>query len=425
MLIKLSLQNIREKKIRNLLACFSIAISIASVLVFLSLSNGIQNTTFQSLEKNSPLTQITVHPNTQKTGVISLFTRSSKDMLTTSTIEQLKKIDGIKTIYPEIQFNSFASLEASVLGFDFVTDAMVFGVDEGFVDSSITSQNPIKTWQSDQQPYPTIIPRQLLDIYNFAIASPQGLPLMSEKDLIGKKIKLYPNYSTFFPSMSGKTTSLELSVVGFSDSVNLIGVTVPYSLVEKLNKEYTNEPNPKFVEIFVDTVSADKTEEVAKQIDNLGLSTSYFQKNLKEVEAKIKYLNLALGIISIIILLSSTIAIISIFLTIAEERKKEIGLFRALGATKNHIRIIILTEAGIIGFIGSLSGIIIGFIASIFLDKFAISKLADTSFTPETLFPMPASLIFTVLIFGIILTIFSALLPAQKAANTDPIQALK
>jgi ABC-type antimicrobial peptide transport system permease subunit len=416
---------LNSKKFHKILSISAIAIATGSLLTFLSLSNGIKNNTFSELEKKSPLTQITVRPNMEKTGVISLLSQSKKGKLSAETIDQLKKIDGIKNIYPEIQFNSFASLEAKVLGFEFVTDSMIFGVDEGFISSSIPEDYNISIWQSEKEPYPAIIPKKLLDIYNFAIAAPQGLPMLGEDQLIGKELTLYPNYSTFFPSMGKESDSLTLSVVGFSDNVNLVGITVPYSLVEKLNKEYAESTDSKFLEIFVETDSADQTETVAKEIEKLNYNTSYYQKNLKDVEAKLAYLGVAIGIISGIIILLAAIAIISTFLARVEEQKKQIGLLRALGAKKSHIRKIILKEAISNSLIGGLIGIIIGIIISFILNKMVVSKLAITTFTPENLFPITPQLIITCLGFSIILTILSAYLPSSRAANTNPIEALK
>lgn len=416
------------KKLGNKLAIIAIAIATASLLTFLSLKNGITHTTFSELEKENPLTQITVRPNMEKTGIMSLFAQSEKGKLTLSTVGQLSEIDGIKTIYPEIQFNNFASLEAQVLGFKLVTDTMVFGVGQGFVKNSISACSNIRNcniWQSNEEPYPTIIPKKLLDIYNFAIASPQGLPLLSEDQLIGKKLKLYPNYSTFFPSMGDQEKEIVLEVVGFSDNVNLIGITVPSSLVEKFNKEYTTEPNSKFIEIFVETETPEKTEGIAKQIETLGYSTSYFQKNLKDVEAKLAYISIAIGIISGIILLLAAIAIIGTFLATIAEKKKEIGLLRALGAKKTHIKTMILFEAGMSGLMGSISGIILGVASSSILNSIIVKQLATTTFQTENLFLITYPLAGFTLLFGIILSILSAYIPASKAANINPIDALK
>lgn len=422
MLIKLALQNIRERKFRTLLASLSIAIGTGSLIVFLGLSNGIQNATFEEIEKKSPLTQITVRPNVENTGVIAFFTKSDEGKLSADSIGEISKIDGIKTIHPEIQFNNFASLEVSLLGLSLVTDTMVFGVPAEFIASDIQNS---EIWSKEKEPYPALIPRKILDLYNLTVASPQNLPLISEESLLGKELILYPNYSTFFPISKDKDAKVKLEVVGFSDKVNLIGVTIPYNLVQNLNEKYAQQKNLRYLELFVETDDAAKTPEIAKQIEELGYSTQYFQKNLEDIEAKFAYLRTSLGIISLIILITAAIAIISTFLAQVAERTKEIGLFRALGATKGHIKKLILIEAGIVGLLGSFIGMILGLLGSVIIDKIGLNQLSQTTFRPETLFEISLNLIIFAIIFGTFLSILSAYLPAKKAADISPIAALK
>ena len=420
-MITLALQNITERKSRVILASLSIAIGTASLIVFLGLSNGIEQATFSELEKKSPLTQITVSPNTKETGIISLLSKTTDGKLNKETIEQISKINGVKNIYPEIQFNNFASLEVPIFGMTLATETMIFGVPAEFIENDISSR---EIWNKNEEPYPAIIPRKLLDLYNLAVASPQNLPLLSENNLIGKELTLFPNYSTFFPFTGDKTESVKLEVVGFSDKVNLIGATLPYQVVEKLNQENARNLNQNYLELFVETSDPTLTTEVAKKIEKLGYSTAYFQKNLQDVEAKFTYLKTSLGIISLIILLTAAIAIISTFLAGVAERSKEIGLFRAIGATKNHIKKLILIEAGIIGIIGSIIGTAIGLTSSVIIDRIGLEQLKQTTFTPETLFHITPNLILFTIIFGTTVSILAGYLPARKAANINPIEAL-
>ncbi len=420
-MITLALQNITERKSRVILASLSIAIGTASLIVFLGLSNGIEQATFSELEKKSPLTQITVSPNTKETGIISLLSKTTDGKLNKETIEQISKINGVKNIYPEIQFNNFASLEVPIFGMTLATETMIFGVPAEFIENDISSR---EIWNKNEEPYPAIIPRKLLDLYNLAVASPQNLPLLSENNLIGKELTLFPNYSTFFPFTGDKTESVKLEVVGFSDKVNLIGATLPYQVVEKLNQENARNLNQNYLELFVETSDPTLTTEVAKKIEKLGYSTAYFQKNLQDVEAKFTYLKTSLGIISLIILLTAAIAIISTFLAGVAERSKEIGLFRAIGATKNHIKKLILIEAGIIGIIGSIIGTAIGLTSSVIIDRIGLEQLKQTTFTPETLFHITPNLILFTIIFGTTVSILAGYIPARKAANINPIEAL-
>lgn len=421
MLINFAIQTIRERKFRSLLASFSITIGTASLIVFLGLNSGIKNATFEEIEKTSPLTQITVRPNVEKSGVISFITKSEEGKIKPEDITAISQIPGVKNVYSEIQFNNFSSLEVSIFGENLITDTMIFGVPQNFIKDDL--KNP-DIWKKTTEPYPAIIPRKILDIYNLTIASPQNLPVLSEENLIGKNLTLYPNYSTFFPISDSKDEQVQLEVVGFSDKVNLIGATIPLNIVELLNEKYATNKANQILELYVESENASETAKIAQEIETLGFSTFYFQKNLQDIEAKFNYLRNSLGVISAIILLTSALAIISTFLATVAERTKEIGLFRALGATKAHIKKIIFFEACIIGIFGSITGTILGILASFLIDKIGLQELAQTSFRPETLFGIDYILILGTITFGTLLSIISAYIPARKAADISPIQAL-
>ncbi|MDP2643107.1 MAG: ABC transporter permease [Candidatus Peregrinibacteria bacterium] len=422
-MISIALRSIIAHRSRTLLSILSITIGVASIFLFVSLINGINKASTESTAKVNPLNQIIVRPRLDKTGLVSFLTKSEKGKLTDQTIEDIKKIDGIKNIYPEIQFGNFASVEVQLVGIGVLTDAMVFGVPYEFIKDEIQSE---ETWKSSEEPYPAILPRKIIELYNLSVASPQGLPLLSEKDLIGKEMIFYPRYSTFFGSgENDKSTKITLKIVGFSDKASLLGPTLPIDTLNKLNRYYAPSGNNSYTELFVETFDQNKTTQIAKEIENLNLSTQYFTKDMKEVQAKISYLSMGLALISFIIILLSAIAIISTFLSQIAERRKELGLLRALGATRKQIKLLIMSEAGFIGFIGSTIGIGTGILTSIIFDKYVTTELKNTILLPDTLFQITPEIIIATLAFGICLSILAAYIPANAAAKVDPITALK
>jgi len=415
MLIELAIKNLQARKLRNALAIISISIGAAALLTFASLSSGIENASFAEIEARSALNEITVRPNLEKSGIISFLSQSKEGQLDNTVIEKIEKIAGVEKIHKEIQFSNFASVKASVLGLNLHTDTMIFGLPAEYIDQDPT------VWHQNEEPYPALIPRKFLDLYNFTIASPQNLPKFSEDQLIGKELTLYLNDSTFFPSASNEIETYKLKVIGFSDKINLIGLTLPYEIVEKFNQAKAD----KYIELFVEVSNPEEIGTVASQIEEMGYNTQYLQKEFENVQAKFIYLKAALSIISIIILITSIIAILSTFLATVSERKREIGLLRAIGASKKQIRQLILIEAGIIGLLGSILGIILALVSTKILDYFILQKLAETTFAPESIFNTSSGLIIFTLVFGTLLSITAAYLPANQASKLDPIKALK
>lgn len=102
------------------------------------------------------------------------------------------------------------------------------------------------------------------------------------------------------------------------------------------------------------------------------------------------------------------------------ERTSEIGVLKAIGAKKRHISAIFLFEAGIIGMIGSLIGLVLGLgISNVSI--YAINNYTDFAaaqvFSPELAVGAVA--------FGFILGVISGIFPARRAANLHPVEALR
>jgi putative ABC transport system permease protein len=145
--------------------------------------------------------------------------------------------------------------------------------------------------------------------------------------------------------------------------------------VQELNKKYQNTEAKTYIQLYIETESEDITKKVAQQIEKLDLKTIYLQKNLKQIEGKIKFITIILLIITIIIITTSILAIISTYLGTITERYKEIGLLRALGATKKQIKNQIITQAVITGSIGAIIGTVLGTATSKLIDIIAIPEL--------------------------------------------------
>ncbi|MDA3886349.1 MAG: ABC transporter permease [Candidatus Delongbacteria bacterium] len=134
---------------------------------------------------------------------------------------------------------------------------------------------------------------------------------------------------------------------------------------------------------------------------------------LAQAQKTQRIFNIVMGTIASISLLVGGIGITNIMLANALERRKEIGLRMAIGATKKSITIQFLAEAGMISLIGGIIGILLGIIMT-----YAISKYAEWD-TTVTFISIVVSFVVSVSV-GLI----SGFLPAKKAANMNPIEAL-
>lgn len=412
----------KQKFSRSLLTTLSILIAVAALTVFTGINEGIKNTGTAQVARQNDLNEITVRAKTKNPGLASFFTEKNDKKITQASVDEIAKIQGIKNIYKEIQFNDFSSLEIDLLGFGMTTDILVFGAPKGLIEGDLANKN---VWDRTTEPYPVIIPRKLINAYNVLIANPQNLPTIGEKDLIGKQLSYYPNHSTFFTTSTAQTAPIKLEVVGFSDKVNLLGITMSDKIVEELNNKYSDGNTGNYLDLFVETDSFGDVPRVAQEIEKLGYSTEYYQKDLERLSGQLAKLSVSLGIISFIIFLLAGITIVSNFLASIIERRREIGLFRAIGATKFHIKKLILMEAGMMGLAGSLLGLFAGMLTGYFLNKSVLSDFSSLVFTPDSIFQFTALSITEIILFGVLLSLAAAYIPAAKAAKMNPFQALK
>jgi putative ABC transport system permease protein len=135
---------------------------------------------------------------------------------------------------------------------------------------------------------------------------------------------------------------------------------------------------------------------------------------LNTFEETTKTFTYLLGGIALVSLLVGGIGIMNIMLVSVSERTREIGVRKALGATKQNILMQFLIEALVLCFMGGLIGIVVGSGGAV-----ALSKLANWN-----TFVSPLA-VFVAVIFSGAVGIFFGIWPARRASLLDPIEALR
>jgi len=138
------------------------------------------------------------------------------------------------------------------------------------------------------------------------------------------------------------------------------------------------------------------------------------QELLRQAEKTQRTFNITLGAIAGISLIVGGIGIMNIMLATVTERTKEIGIRRAIGATRQDIVIQFLTESVILTFTGGIAGIGIGAVAVRIVSAFAGWDTAVTFFA-----------IAVPLLMSVLVGIFFGLYPAFRAAKLDPVAAFR
>jgi putative ABC transport system permease protein len=131
-----------------------------------------------------------------------------------------------------------------------------------------------------------------------------------------------------------------------------------------------------------------------------------------------------LSIFGLIALAVASLGIINTLIMAIYERTREIGVMKAVGASKGTIRLLFTFEAGSIGFWGGLVGVVLAWIVGQIINFAShLTFLQDYKSFNISAFPLWLILLVVGLSTGIALV--AGLLPANRAANLDPIEALR
>ena len=180
--------------------------------------------------------------------------------------------------------------------------------------------------------------------------------------------------------------------------------------------------------IVIKASDVSKVDSIAQDVEDY-LDDKYGKENFKAYTSEqvaesvgqiFSIISIVLGGIASIALVVAGIGIANTMYMSVMEKTREVGVMKAIGATNKHIMEIFLVESAIIGMLGGLIGIIIGFGVSAVVTYYA--KMSGISMLEATVTP---ELAIGGLLFAVILSMIFGLLPARKASRMNPVDALR
>ncbi len=144
------------------------------------------------------------------------------------------------------------------------------------------------------------------------------------------------------------------------------------------------------------------------------------EASLKQVNSILNAITIFIVIVASISILVGAIGIINTMTTSVLERRKEIGIMKAIGATNHQIFMQFFIESGVLGLIGGAIGVIFGVILGI-SGISGINALLGAEVQPQISF----YLIFFALLGSFLIGAFAGILPAMRAAKQNPVEALR
>jgi putative ABC transport system permease protein len=207
--------------------------------------------------------------------------------------------------------------------------------------------------------------------------------------------------------------------------------------VVSLNRWYSGAQSDPgrdgYSQALVKVASPDQALAVEREITGRGFFAFSARSALQGINQVFLIIQGIFGGIGAIALVVAAFGIANTMLMAIYERTREIGLMKAVGATNRDVMSVFLAEAGAIGLLGGVAGVLFGvglgvsidWIAGIYLRGQAAQSGAGAADMSISIVHTPLWLPVFALVFSALVGVVSGVYPAVRAASLDPIAALK
>jgi len=420
---KIALKGLQSNKLRAALTMLGIVFGVAAVIAMMSIGEGARQETLQQIELMGTNNIIINRVTLSTLNSPGAFSKASF-----STGLTLKDGNVIKEMNPLVQYIIPQRELTLPCGYKSnLFEAKLVGTTPDYIEafnSRLHNGVFFNDYHISSYSNVCVIGSGIKDKY-FRFENP-----------VRKKIKIDQLWFDIIGVIATKNVSAAgskgLGLRNFDEDIYIPITTLMYKLEKKViqqNNYYFNEDQQKFVDRnSVDqlTVKVKDSDHLVEAADLVGriLERRHFgikdyeiilpEQLLEQKQKTQQIFNIVMGAIAGISLLVGGIGIMNIMLANILERTREIGVRRAVGATKSDVLTQFMFEALTISLIGGILGIILGFILTSLISTYAEWNTIISPFSILLAFVVSVA---TGLIFGIY--------PAKTAAGKNPIDSLR
>lgn len=401
--IRLAANNMKQKLKRNILVAVGVSIGIMSVVLMLSLGNGMKsyfNDMIKSfmnplvVEVNMPAEKNSNNPNDPAAAMKAMM--GAKEPFKDKNIKELSKIDGVKEVQKGFSYINMSGNNSLKYG-DKKSDIMMLNS----MSSAITDKNVEKGK----------LPKKNEILVSELVEKELG------ENIIGKNVKLKA-------LVQGKEVEGTFKVSGIYTTGNKDRMSettevvfMNYNDLNSLLKKKDENLDASVIYLVANT--KEKASNIKTKILDMGYQGSTQEIMGDQMITMLNVLTIVLAGIAAISLIVSSIMILVVLHISVVERTKEIGLLRAIGARSKDIKRIFVSEAFLIGLFSGIIGLTGAFLISI-VANIGSMKVFDMKVINIT----PAYAICGILVSTIV-SMCAGLVPARKAAKLDPVDSLR
>ena len=448
-LSELAARNLREAVLRNSLTTLGVAVGVASLVAMLSLGVGLQTLASQRLTRSGLFDAVFVTSQRNFRGPRrppppDSAPKQDSRPLDEDTRQQLAKLSNVTEVYPQIRFVTdvrYASKTetTSVLGLP--DSSRLSGAFDGMTGayfSSPTANEAILQIEfakvlSDQPP--SLVGKDLTLRY----AERTALSKDAESD------------DSLLDSVMGSGAPGGISIVPREKSLRIVGVIesdpsagiggfggarvyLPLKTAEQLHVAQPddvqaflsgNSAKPSYMALTVRVHSPKDVPQVEAAIKKLGFATFSLLDATKSLRLVFTVFDLFLGLFGSLALTVASLGIINTLVMAILERRREIGILKALGATDRDVRSLFFAEAGAMGLFGGFFGVALGWLIGQALTWGTTIYLHKQNLPGVKISYVPWWLALGAIVFAIIVSLVAGLYPAARAARLKPVEALR
>lgn len=396
--IKIALMNIKNNKGRSVLTMLGIIIGISSVIMVISIGNGVRG------QINSELEGI-------GGGLIAFYVDSTRKD-TTVTFDQSdfdlieEQVDHVKGVTPQV--GSWGTAEGPKGDFDISiaggTTSLQYYLTDPITKGKYFSQNDYDAGNNV-----------------CVITESNAVALFGTTDVIGMSFDVTLWGVTQEMRIVGLRKDNASAIVSMGYGTTTIQAEAPMTFLANKFGFYIDE----FDQFYVIAESSEYATEVASKTLRLlesrhdvrgenQIMMESFTDYTEQFDTILGFITVFISFVAAISLLVGGIGVMNIMLVSVTERTREIGIRKALGARTGSVLLQFLAEAGIITLLGGIIGIILGV-----LGAFMVCALMGITASIDAVTVIMASL------FSCGVGIFFGIYPAKKAARLSPIEALR
>lgn len=383
------LRELGRRRLRTSLTIVGIAIGIWALVVFSSMANKIN----ALVDGGS---QYYANKVAVSDGGVAGFGGAPMQL---TLIDGLAAVDGVDVVVPRITM-----LVENVAGVSFGTPDQIVAEPIGADHGRETVATPVATG------------RALTDADEGTYVAVLGSTIAGKRHAtVGSTITMHGYDFSVVGILETTLTAPDTSVViPFSTAQRLLHEDLPPVIRDRTAP--TDLASQFIVYPAVDTDSQSVADAIESAMPELSAMTGdEYDQSIGSSVAIFNSVIIGIGLISLIV---GGMSIINTMAMSIAERTREIGVRRAIGASRRRIIRELMTEAGVIGTIGGVIGVTLGAVVVVLANE--LGRNAGT-----VLFELTPSTVLFALAFSSILGVVAGILPAWSAARLDPVAALR